>query len=144
MPSSRNAELFINGDYTQTATGLLDVTLTPQHDISTSQYKTALDITGKATLDGTLNLRRKDNFIPDVGKSFSLMKWQEVQGRFSKMTGQDINGDRFSAWFTRNDHLEAVTIAKPVNTGGTRSSGGGGSGLNLFWLQVTAALQTLI
>ena len=101
MPSSRNAELFINGDYTQTATGLLDVTLTPQHDISTSQYKTALDITGKATLDGTLNLRRKDNFIPDVGKSFSLMKWQEVQGRFSKMTGQDINGDRFSAWFTR-------------------------------------------
>ena len=29
----------------------------------------------------------------------------------------------------QNDHLEAVTIAKPVNTGGTRSSGGGGSGL---------------
>jgi hypothetical protein len=81
-PGNSPGSLVINGNYAQSANGILDVELggtTPG-----TQYDQMI-VTGSATLGGTLNILQFNGFVPAVGNSFELMEYLTVSGDFAKV-----------------------------------------------------------
>ena len=50
------------------------------------------DISGAATLDGTLSISLIGGFIPSLGDSFEVMTFSSRAGEFSKIEGQGVGG----------------------------------------------------
>jgi hypothetical protein len=76
--------LTVNGNYTQTAGGVLRVRiggLTPGADFD------QLNITGQATLDGTLTVSLTGGFVPNGGDSFTIMTFGSGSGAFARIDG---------------------------------------------------------
>jgi hypothetical protein len=75
--------LKIQGNYTQSATGVLDLVTggTPS-----STYD-QLNITGSASLGGTLNESLIDGFAPVVSNSFKVITYAQVTGSFATFNG---------------------------------------------------------
>lgn len=77
------------GNFVQTAAGVLNVEVvnptTPQVDL--------VNVTGSATLDGTLNLIRTNLALPDpiAGVSFNNMTFASRTGSFAHITGRAIS-----------------------------------------------------
>ncbi|HEY4233076.1 MAG TPA: hypothetical protein VGM76_06605 [Lacipirellulaceae bacterium] len=67
LPTDALGTLHVGGDYTQTATGTLQL----QIDSTTSYDKLVID--GSANLSGTLNVLLIHNFIPTAGDTFDLL-----------------------------------------------------------------------
>jgi hypothetical protein len=81
--------LTIIGDYTQTGTGRLVITVDgPVQDNNYSQ----LIIDGKATLAGTLEITRANNFAPDLFTDYAIVAAETITGTFSSVTGGTITG----------------------------------------------------
>jgi hypothetical protein len=79
-PGSSPGTITVNGDYTQEASGTLDIELggtTPdtEHD--------QLVVTGAATLGGTLNVTLINGFVPELGDTFTIMTYGSVSGAFA-------------------------------------------------------------
>jgi hypothetical protein len=85
--SVRNAGLLnkrslaVNGDFTQTASGQLDLQLRGAGDYD------QLAVSGLASLDGTLDVRLAGAFQPQAGEQFQPVLWGQVQGAFATYTG---------------------------------------------------------
>ena len=60
----------INGDYTQESTGTLDIGI-GGYTAGTDYGQ--LNVTGAASLDGTLNIRLLNGFVPQLGDSFRVL-----------------------------------------------------------------------
>ncbi len=76
--------LTINGDYTQTAAGNLLVQIgDPNLGTDFSQ----LNVSGQATLDGTLTVTLIDGFIPASGDAFEVLMWSSASGAFGTLAG---------------------------------------------------------
>lgn len=78
-PGTSAGALTINGMFTQTAAGQLDIEvggLLPgdEHD--------QLVVTGAATLDGTLTVSFIDGFVPAIGQTFTVMTYPSRTGNF--------------------------------------------------------------
>jgi autotransporter-associated beta strand protein len=69
--------LTINSNYTQTASGILDMGLESAKAID------AVMISGAAALDGTLNVAMLDGFVPAPGDLFAIMSFGSSSGRFA-------------------------------------------------------------
>jgi hypothetical protein len=91
--------LTINGNYTQTADGVLNIeiggTLSSQFD--------QLVINKQATLDGTLNVSRINSFSPKSGASFKILTFAGFTGNFAA-----VNFDQ-AASFALNPKEGTVT-----------------------------------
>jgi hypothetical protein len=88
--ASSTGVLTVNGNYTQTAGGVLRVRiggLTPGTDFD------QLNVTGQATLDGTLTVNLINGFVPDSGQSFTVLTFGSGSGVFARITG---DGPRFT------------------------------------------------
>jgi hypothetical protein len=72
--------LTINGDYTQTATGVLTIRI---GGAAAGSGFDQLVIAGRATLDGTLNVRLINNFMPMSGNTFLVMRFNSQSGAFA-------------------------------------------------------------
>jgi hypothetical protein len=82
----------INGDFTQTIAGLLDIDIggvVPgiEHD--------QLQISGRATLDGTLNLMLLPGFTANANDSFRIMTWGSRTGEFAAINGVELGGGMY-------------------------------------------------
>jgi hypothetical protein len=104
--------LLINGDYTQTATGVLNIKI---GGLTAGTQYDRLDLTSghQATLNGTLNVRLIDNFFPTIGDTFQLLTFSSLSGTFSTMTGLALGGNparHFDPTFNPTD-LTLVTAA---------------------------------
>lgn len=77
----------INGDFTQTANGILDIEL---NGVIPGLEYDQLQITGRATLDGTLNLMVMENFQIDLDDTYHVLTYGSRTGQFATINGLDL------------------------------------------------------
>ena len=81
-PGNSAGSITVQGDYTQSADGILKMEL--GGTTAGTQYD-QLTVTGTATMAGTLNVSLIDGFIPQVGDSFSILPYGTRSGGFSTL-----------------------------------------------------------
>ena len=81
-PGESPGTITVNVDYTQEATGTLEIELGGTE--SETQYD-QLIVTGAAALDGTLNISLIDEFSPRLGDSFTILTYGEHTGSFNSV-----------------------------------------------------------
>ena len=96
-------KLAITGAYTQTAAGALDANIA---GASSGQFN-VLNVTGAATIGGTLNIGLLDKFVPAVGDTFEILTAKKVTGTFATVNGTKIND---SEHFTVTYNEDNVTL----------------------------------
>jgi hypothetical protein len=94
--------LTVVGDYTQTSAGILVIEIGgPSPGTSFDQ----LNITGQATLDGTLTVNLINGFQPPSGQSFTVLTFGAESGAFASLGG---DGPLFTPHF---DSTEVILVA---------------------------------
>jgi RTX calcium-binding nonapeptide repeat (4 copies) len=88
-PGDAPGTLSIQGNYTQTAAGALDV------NIAGSAAYGQLAVSGTATLAGALNVALKNCFTPTAGASFPILTFAARSGNFSTETGLTLSKNKF-------------------------------------------------
>ena len=96
-------KLGITGAYTQTAAGALDANIA---GANAGQFN-VLNVTGTATLGGTLNIGLLNNFVPLIGAEFEILTAKHVSGTFATVNGIKINS---SEHFTVTYNSGNVTL----------------------------------
>ena len=81
-PGNSAGSITVQGDYTQSADGILEMEL--GGTTAGTQYD-QLTVTGTATMAGTLNVSLIDGFIPQVGDSFTILPYGTRSGGFSTL-----------------------------------------------------------
>jgi hypothetical protein len=81
----------IGNSYTQTVSGrlFLDI-IGATAGTQLRQFK----VTASATLDGTLEISRSDNYIPDIGASLTIITFNTRAGQFAVTEGLEIDAGR--------------------------------------------------
>ncbi|HSY99851.1 MAG TPA: hypothetical protein VK788_10160 [Terriglobales bacterium] len=93
-------KLQITGAYTQTAMGALDATIT---GANSGQFN-VLNVSGTATLGGTLNIKLLNNFVPLIGATFEILSARKVTGVFATVNGTVINSsEHFTVTYNSNN-----------------------------------------
>jgi hypothetical protein len=105
--SAAAGNLSINGTYTQTAGGVLNV------EIGGSAPGTGYDrltVSGAATLNGTINISLINNFMPVLNSTFTVLTFASHTGDFATYNGlMQSNGLAFSASYTGTSLVLTVT-----------------------------------
>jgi hypothetical protein len=83
--------LTINGNYTQTAAGSLNIELGG----TAAGSSDLLAVSGAATLGGTLNVALVNSFQPAVGNTFQVLTFGTSSGSFATDIGLNLGGGRF-------------------------------------------------
>jgi hypothetical protein len=96
-------KLGITGAYTQTSMGALDANIAAA---SSGQFN-VLNVTGTATLGGTLNIKLLNHFVPLIGATFEILTARKVTGVFATVNGTTINS---SEHFTVTYNSDNVTL----------------------------------
>jgi RHS repeat-associated protein len=98
-PGDGTGTLTIDGSYTQTSDGALDVELG-----GVSQYS-LLAVTGSATLDGALDVSTVNNFVPGATDQFVVLTFSQVSGNFAATEGLGpyANGEFLTLNFTTSN-----------------------------------------
>jgi hypothetical protein len=93
ITANAGSQVKINGAYTQTSAGVLNIQIA---GTSISQYG-VLNITGAATLAGTLNVSLANGFVPAVGNSFPVITYASHTGTFDIINGLNLpNNETFT------------------------------------------------
>lgn len=89
--TKKSASVSVANDYTQRATGAMDVQI--GGTTAGSQYS-QLDVTGPVNLAGTLNLKVINKFKPQVGQTFTILNAPSgISGTFSTVNGTHISSN---------------------------------------------------
>ena len=83
-PGHSPGAITINGNYTQTANGTLDMEIA---GLTAGTQYDQLNITGTAYLAGTLNLTMLNGFLPKDGDNFQLLTYYSAVGSWANYTG---------------------------------------------------------
>jgi hypothetical protein len=111
-PGDSPGILTINGNYTQTAAGTLNIEIGGR--TAGSQYD-RLAVSGTATLDGTLSVTLVNGFQPSPGDTFAVLTFGAHSGTFASYTGLDVgNGETLSPVFNANGR-EFDLVATPAS-----------------------------
>jgi uncharacterized repeat protein (TIGR01451 family) len=105
LPGSSPGILRIVGDYTQGPTGTLNIELGGV--VSGTQYD-LLDVTGAASLSGTLNVSLINGFTPISGTVFRIVNFSTRSGDFITETGMNLGGWLFLLPYYSSDHLSLI------------------------------------
>ncbi len=104
--TSKAGLLTVTGSYSQTTTtGNLNVAI-GGNTVGT-QYS-QLAVSNGIALDGVLNIKLINGFIPTIGSTFTIMKGTAVSGTFSTVNGTSINS---SEHFQVNYNSNSVTLS---------------------------------
>jgi uncharacterized repeat protein (TIGR01451 family) len=104
-PGMSPGVLHIAGNYTQGPTGTLNIELGGV--ISGTQYD-LLDVTGAASLNGTLNVSLINSFTPISGTVFRIVNFSTRSGDFITETGMNVGGWLFLLPYYSSDHLSLI------------------------------------
>ena len=111
--------LTIQGNYTQTAQGTLNIAI--GGTTAGTDYG-QLNVTGLATLNGTLNVALTNGYLPNAGDSFQVLLFGSVSGDFATENGLNLgNGLQLDPEYSAGG-LTLVTIAGTPPPGGGASS----------------------
>ncbi len=108
-PGTPTGTLTINGAYTQTSAGTLNIDLsgtTPG-----SQFD-QINVAGAAALGGTLNVTPLNGYLPNNGDTFQILTFAARSGRFDTVNGLNIGK---SANLRANYSAGDVTLVSEVN-----------------------------
>ncbi len=104
--------LAVTGTYSQTAAGSLDMEIGGADPGATGFSQ--LNVTGVASLDGTLDLSLVHGFIPANGETFEILTSGGLGGtQFSALDGAVEGNVTFSVSYTPNDVLLTAAVAVP-------------------------------
>jgi len=78
-PGNSPGIISIEGDYTQEASGLLEIELVGTNPASEFDQ---LQVAGNAFLDGTLDVSFMDSYVPQYGDSFEIVSASSLSGEF--------------------------------------------------------------
>jgi T5SS/PEP-CTERM-associated repeat protein len=108
--SSMIATLHVDGDYTQSAAGALDIQLASAASLD------QLAISGHATLDGALDVSLFNGFTPSVGQTFDLLTAAGgISGRFASVAVPSLlSGGHGPFWYIVYTNTDV--LLKLVNT----------------------------
>lgn len=101
--SASTGALNVGGNYSQNSGGALDVNLAG----SASGQFNVFSVTGSAKLNGTLNIKLLNNFVPAIGSTFRILTATPVTGKFTTVNGTKINS---SEHFTVQYNSTNVTL----------------------------------
>ncbi len=90
-PGNSPGALIVSGDYTQLPAGSLSIEL--GGTISQTQYD-LLNVSGAASLSGTLNVSLINAFSPANGDTFTFLSAGSRSGAFSALTGVALDGGK--------------------------------------------------
>jgi T5SS/PEP-CTERM-associated repeat protein len=93
-PGTSPGTLTVEGNYQQSSTGTLEIELA-----SATSYD-VLDITGQATLGGTLEISLLDGFTPSPADTFNFLTAAALSGAFSNINVNSPSGGSFDVDFT--------------------------------------------
>jgi hypothetical protein len=110
------------GAYTQTSSGVLDISI--GGTTAGSKYDELTATTAK--LGGTLNLSLVDGFTPTVGSTYKIMGFNSESGQFAKITGLAINNtEHFVVAYQGSDVLLTVASNAPTTKNATTFASSG-------------------
>jgi fibronectin-binding autotransporter adhesin len=116
-------KLNISGTYTQSGSGILNIDL--DGTTAGTNYD-VLDISGAATLGGTLDVDAIGTFKPTAGQQYDILDYSSESGAFTAVDCTFSNGDGCSIAY---DGTEAVlTITTAPGVAGSPASKGAASG----------------
>jgi hypothetical protein len=102
-------KLTVSGTYTQNSTGILDVAI---GGTAVGTQYSQLAVSHGVSLNGTLNIKRINGFVPAIGARFTILTGSVVTGRFATVNGLSINS---------SEHFEVnysgTTVALTVVSG---------------------------
>jgi hypothetical protein len=108
--ASTPGTLTVNGSYTQTAAGSLDVKI---GGTGTGLFDQP-QVTGAATLDGGLNVSTINGFLPGTGDSFAVLTGASRSGQFATATGLDIDSQHsFRVVYDPSD-VKLLGVGAPI------------------------------
>jgi hypothetical protein len=90
-PGSSPGILTINGDYTQSPTGRLNIEIAGL--VAGSDYD-RLRVIGTASLNGTLAITTQNGYVPNIGDTFQVLIATTRTGAFPSVLGDLIGSDR--------------------------------------------------
>jgi RHS repeat-associated protein len=115
--------LTIQGNYTQTSQGTLNITI--GGTTAGTDYN-QLTVTGLATLDGTLNVELTNGYMPNVGDSFQVLLFGSRSGDFAAENGLNLGGGlQLDPEYSASGLTLVTTATNPPPPGGGASSPGG-------------------
>ncbi len=103
--------LDILGDYTQSDTGLLSIEI---GGLLAGETFDVLDVSGTATLAGTLDLALVDSFEPQLGDMFEILTFDSRVGVFDTMLGDMIAPDLYFHPIYGSDRLTLRVVPEPT------------------------------
>jgi hypothetical protein len=106
-PGLSTGILNISGNYTQAATGVLNIELGGRTAGTTFDQ---LNITGSAALNGTLNISLLNGFTPNLGDTFQILHADSLSGSFTNVQGLNLgNGLLFVPTIVNNNLVLTAT-----------------------------------
>jgi hypothetical protein len=81
----QNSSININGDFAQGANGKLEVV------IGSASQPTALNVTGAASLAGTLEVKLAPGYTPPAGTNFPILNAASRSGGFTQVIGANVS-----------------------------------------------------
>ena len=109
-PGNSPGVLILRTDYPTTPTSKLNIEIggTP-----TSENNDRLEISGEATLGGTLTISLIDNFVPAVGDTFEIVTYASYTGSFETINGLNTGTGVSFNLESGSTTIKLITIATP-------------------------------
>jgi hypothetical protein len=125
--STTTGKLDVTGTYAQSSHGSFDVSI-GGNAVGTKYDQ--LDVSGATTLNGTLNIKSINSFVPAVGAKFVILDAGSLTGTFSTITGTSINSsEHYVVSYTGTEVILTVVsgagvvpASSPALISATRSS----------------------
>jgi hypothetical protein len=103
----------LNADaYGQTLTGSLRIEIAGPPDSSRATFD-VLNVTGNATLAGTLQIALLNDYVPALGASFDVFDYGSYSGHFDNITGAQFSGDRHFEPIYGAHSLVLIAVPEP-------------------------------
>jgi hypothetical protein len=114
--------LTVNGNYSQTAAGALNIVI---GGMAVGTQYSQLTVTGAASLNGSLNISVSNGFAPNAGNQFTILKFASGSGTFSITNGLYIsNGLAFFPVYSTTNLVLVVSNVPPPNLNNLQSANG--------------------
>jgi hypothetical protein len=110
--------LNISGSYTQSGAGILNIDL----DGTSAGKFDVLNVSGAASLGGTLDVDAIAGFTPTSGETFDILNTSAVTGTFSTVNCSFSNGDSCSVTYNASDVVVTITGGAVAKNGAVSSA----------------------
>jgi len=102
-------KLSIRGSYSQSATGAFNANIA---GASSGQFS-VLNVGNSASLNGALNIKLLNNFVPLIGATFEILQARSVGGTFPTVTGSSINSNEHFTVTYNSNNVTLTVVSGP-------------------------------